>query len=257
MDLLPDFLWNHSKEEVREMFEIIAGFLRNDIMINWIAPIIGTSIVVIAIKLFMDRYKSKTVIGIINIANNRFIDAIRPFFIQEIAINMKIVNNIRNAIKREYCADDNMLFTMEQLEEQIILDISETKYLTEERKKELIHNVYIKFDDLKNEVHDNHTEEQTELIKSEINRLKSSNTRLLILFLLVIMMTIILLINYFYTLDFSNLYLLIIILPLIMFIVEMITDNMVQSKKNSIKKEDIVPPINKGETKPISGQSPL
>jgi hypothetical protein len=236
------------------MFEIIASFLRNDIMINWIVPIIGSIIVVIAIKLFMERYKSKTVISIINIANNRFIDAIRPFFIQEIEIDMKIVNNIRNAIKREYCADDNMLYTIEQLEEQIILDISETKYLTEERKKELIHNIYIKFDDLKNEVHEDYTEEQTELIKLEINRLKSSNSRLLVLFILVIMMTTILLINYFYTLDFSNLYLLIIILPLIMFIAQMIMDNMVQNKKNSIKKEDAEFQMNKRETKSFSEQ---
>jgi hypothetical protein len=236
------------------MLEIISSFLRNDIMINWIAPIIGTIIVMIAIKLFMDRYKSKTVISIINIANNRFIDAVRPFFIQEIEINMKIVNNIRNAIKREYCADDNMLFTIEQLEEQIILDISETKYLTEERKKELIHNVYNKFDDLKNQEQEKHTEDQTELIRSEINRLKNSNSRLLVLFILVIMMTIILLINYFYTLDFSNLYLLIILLPLIMFIVEMITDNMAQNKKNSIKKEETVYHIDKGEVNTLSGQ---
>lgn len=221
------------------MFEIIADFLQNDVMINWIAPLIGTFIVIIAIKLFMDRYKSKTVISIINIANNRFIDAVRPFFIQEIEINMKLIHNIRNAIKREYCADDNMLYTIEQLEEQIILDISETKYLTEERKKELIHNVYNKFDALKNEEIETHTEEQTELIKSEINKLKSSNTRLLVLFILVIMITIILLINYFYTLDFSNLYLLIIILPLIMFIVEMITDNMVLNKKHTLKKEEL------------------
>ena len=218
------------------MFEIITGFLRNEVIIQWIAPIIGTIIVIIAIKLFMDRYKSKSVISIINIANNRFIDAVRPFFIQEIEINMKIVNNIRNAIKREYCADDNMLYTIEQLEEQIILDISETKYLTEERKKELIHNVYSKFDNLKTE-EEGKPEEQTELIRSEINRLKSSNARLVILFILVIMMTIILLINYFYTLDFSNLYLLIILLPLIMFLVEMITDNLAQNKKNTLKKE--------------------
>ncbi len=218
------------------MFEIITGFLRNEVIIQWIAPIIGTIIVLIAIKLFMDRYKSKSVISIINIANNRFIDAVRPFFIQEIEINMKIVNNIRNAIKREYCADDNMLYTIEQLEEQIILDISETKYLTEERKKELIHNVYSKFDNLKTE-EKGEPEEQTELIRSEINRLKSSNARLVILFILVIMMTIILLINYFYTLDFSNLYLLIILLPLIMFLVEMITDNLAQNKKNMLKKE--------------------
>jgi hypothetical protein len=236
------------------MFEIIAEFLRNDIMIYWIAPMIGTIIVVIAIKLFMDRYKSKTIISIINIANNRFIDAVRPFFIQEIEINMKIIHNIRNAIKREYCADDNMLYTIEQLEEQIILDISETKYLTEERKKELIHNVYRKFDVLKGEVHEPHAEEQTELIKSEINQLKSSNARLLVLFILVIMMTIILLLNYFYTLDFSNLYLLIIILPLIMFIVEMIVDNLAQNKKNSLKKAETDYQPEKSEVKTISGQ---
>ncbi len=234
------------------MFEMINN--KNDIMINWIAPIIGMIIVVIAIKLFVERNKSKAVIGIINIANNRFIDAIRPFFIQEIEINMKLINNIRNAIKREYCADDNMLYTIEQLEEQIILDISETKYLTEERKKELIHNVYVKFDELKNEVQESRTEEQTELIKSEINRLKTSNTRLLILFILIIMMTIILLINYFYTLDFSNLYLIIIILPLIMFLVEMITDNMAQNKKNTSKIEEKKYQVEKGEIKSISEQ---
>ena len=236
------------------MLEILASFIKNDIMTNWIAPIIGTIIVMIAIKLFMDRFKSKTVISIINIANNRFIDAIRPFFIQEIEIDMKIVNNIRNAIKREYCADDNMLFTIEQLEEQIILDISETKYLTEDRKRELIHNVYSKFDNLKTQEQKNPTEEQTELIRTEINRLKNSNSRLVVLFILVIMMTIILLINYFYTLDFSNLYLLIILLPLIMFIVEMITDNMAQNKKNGIKKEDAGYQLDKGEIKTLSGQ---
>jgi hypothetical protein len=237
------------------VLSIFADFLRNDIMINWIVPIIGTIIVLIAIKLFMDRYRSKTIISIINIANNRFIDAIRPFFIQEIEINMKLVHNIRNAIKREYCAEDNMLYTIEQLEEQIILDISETKYLTEERKKELIHNVYDKFDALKNEVVEQHPEEQTELIKSEIGRLKSSNSRLFVLFILVIMMTIILLFNYFYTLDFSNLYLLIIILPLIMFLVEMITDNMAQNKKHSMKKEEIRFQSDKsGEVKTLPGQ---
>lgn len=231
------------------MFGIIANFLRNDIMVNWIAPITGTIIVAIAMRLFMERSKSKSVISVINIANNKFIDAIRPFFIQEIEINMKIVNNIRNAIKREYCADDNMLYTIEQLEEQIILDISETKYLTEERKKELIHNVYSKFDNLKNEVVEESKEEQTELIKSEINKLKINNYRLAIISILVIMMTIILLMNYFYTLDFSNLYWLIIILPLIMFIVEMITDNINHNKKNLVKKNKEEYQVENVETK--------
>lgn len=231
------------------MFEIIANFLRNDIMVNWIAPITGTIIVAIAMRLFMERSKSKSVISVINIANNRFIDAIRPFFIQEIEINMKIVNNIRNAIKREYCADDNMLYSIEQLEEQIILDISETKYLTEERKKELIHNVYAKFDNLKNEVLTENKEEQTELIKSEINKLRTNNYRLAIIFILVIMMTIILLMNYFYTMDFSNLYWLIIILPLIMFIVEMMTDNKNHNKKKLVKRNKEEYQVENVETK--------
>lgn len=236
------------------MLEAISGFIKSDLVINWIAPLVGSCIVMIAIKLIMDRYKSKTIIGIINIANNRFIDAIRPFFIQEIEVNMKLVNNIRNAIKREYCADDNMLYTIEQLEEQIILDISETKYLTEERKKELIHNVYEKFDDLKSEAPKQYNEEQTELIRSEIGRLKSSNSRLLILFMIAIMMTIILLINYIYTLDFSNLYLLIIILPLIMLIAQMLTDNMVQNRRSSNKMEAAGYSVSAGDTKTLPGQ---
>ncbi len=221
------------------MLEFFANFLHNDIVTNWIAPIIGTIIAVLAVRLLIERYKGKSVISIIKLANNRFIDAVRPFFIQEIEINMKIINNIRNAIKREYCADDNMLYTVEQLEEQIILDISETKYLTEERKTELIHNVYNKFDDLKKELpifNEEEEEQQTQLIRFMINRLRRNNFRLAILFILVVMMSIVLLLNYFYTLDFSNLYWLIIILPLIMFIAEMIADNLAQSKSSFLNR---------------------
>jgi hypothetical protein len=174
------------------------------------------------------------VISIINIANNRFVDAIRPFFIEEIEIDMKIVINIRNAIKREYCADDDMIYTIEQLKEQIILDISETKYLSEERKKQLIHNVYLKFDNFQAETDTEIVEEQTELIKYEINKLRANNYYLAIISVLIIVMAIILLISYFYTLNFNNLYWLIIILPLILFIAEMITENVVQN--NRIKK---------------------
>lgn len=216
------------------MFQAIEDFLRNGVLLNWIAPILGTIVGAIAVKLLLDRYKSKSVISIINVANNRFIDAIRPFFIEEIEIDMKVVINIRNAIKREYCADDDMIYTFEQLEEQIILDISETKYLSEERKKQLIHNVYAKFDNFKAETDTDIVEEQTELIKYEINKLRTNNYYLAIISILIIMMAIILLISYFYTLNFNNLYWLIIILPLVLFIAEMITENIVQN--NKIKK---------------------
>ena len=218
------------------MWDALTSFLRNDVVTIWVAPIIGTIIVAMAVKLLAERYKSKSIINIINLANNRFIDAIRPFFIQEIEINMKIINNIRNAIKREYCADDDMLYTIEQLEEQIILDLSETKYLTEERKKELIHNVYHKFDNLKVEDSENREEKQTELIKSEISKLKNNSYRLITIFLLIIIMSIILLLNYFYTLDFSNLYWLIVILPVFIFLADMITDTVTQNKSKKLKK---------------------
>ncbi len=216
------------------MFLAIENFLQSGVLLNWIAPILGTVVGAIAVKLLIDRYKSKSVISIINVANNRFIDAIRPFFIEEIEIDMKVVINIRNAIKREYCADDDMIYTIEQLEEQIILDISETKYLSEERKKQLIHNVYAKFDNFKTETDTDIMEEQTELIKYEINKLRTNNYYLAIISVIIIVMAIILLISYFYTLNFNNLYWLIIILPLVLFIAEMITENILQN--NKIKK---------------------
>ncbi len=216
------------------MFQAIEDFLQNGVLLNWIAPILGTIIGAIAVKILIERYKSKSVISIINVANNRFVDAIRPFFIEEIDIEMKIVINIRNAIKREYCADDDMIYTIEQLKEQIILDISETKYLSEERKQQLIHNVYAKFDNFQAETDTDIVEEQTELIKYEINKLRVNNYYLAIISVLIIVMAIILLISYFYTLNFNNLYWLIIILPLVLFIAEMITENVVQN--NKIKK---------------------
>lgn len=213
------------------MLQSIEGFLRSGVLLNWIAPILGTIIGAIGVKLLIDRYKSKSVISIINIANNRFVDAIRPFFIDETEIDMKIVINIRNAIKREYCADDDMIYTIEQLKEQIILDISETKYLSEEKKKQLIHNVYLKFDDFQAETDTMIVEEQTELIKYEINKLRANTYYLAIISVLIIVMAIILLISFFYTLNFNNLYWMLLILPLVLFVAEMITENAVQNKR--------------------------
>ena len=240
---------NQIDKEVSDMWENIAAFMRNDIVTLWIVPIIGTIIVVLAIKLITDRYKSKAIINIIRIANSRFVDAVRPFFIQEIEIDRKIINNIRNAVKREYCADDNMLYTIEQLEEQIILDISESKYLTEARKQELIHNIYDKFDHFKREEPFYKEEEQTQLIKEEIWKLKNSNYRLITIFLLIILMSILLLINYLYTLDFSNLYWMIILLPMVLFIVEMISDSLTGSRERRLKKKVIESSGEKNELK--------
>lgn len=125
--------------------EAILNFLNNTIIINWIAPIVSTIVAAIIVKLFLERQKSKTLISINNIANKKLIDSIRPFLIQEIEIDSNIIEDIRKAIMREYNLESNMLYSTSQLKQQIVLDVAETRYLTEDKKYELINFIYKMF----------------------------------------------------------------------------------------------------------------
>jgi hypothetical protein len=113
----------------------------NDTVIGWIAPIITTPIagfIVYIVNIIRKRSKSISVIKTINVANKRLMDSIRPFFIQGIKLEKDILLNIRNAIAREYGIEIKSMFSINQIKENIILDVSETRFLKDQDKIKLI-----------------------------------------------------------------------------------------------------------------------
>lgn len=164
------------------MLELIDNIFNSSIVVNWIAPIVVTVLGSIIVKLLFDKKKSKSIIYSINVANNRFVEAVRPFFIQEIEFNMEIIDDIRNAIIREYSVDENMLYTTNQLKEFLILDVVETRYLTEERKKDLISCICSLFNKLDVDIHNEDSILQPiEILKNEKDNLNNYNFQLSII----------------------------------------------------------------------------
>ena len=142
------------------MIEVIKDFLTNPIVVNWIAPII-TGLIVLAIPtIFINflriRKDSKKVYEV----NRRYLDAIRPYIIQKISINDKFITDIRNGIIKESNIKDKYVYTPIELKNKLILDITESNYINETNKKELLdftYNAFKNFDvehknDLKQEV---------------------------------------------------------------------------------------------------------
>lgn len=129
--------------------EYIKAFLTNNIVIAWIAPIFTAIIATIIIKVFSIRKKNKE----IKAANQRYADAIRPYVIQKIEINEQIIHGIRNAISMEFSVPEKYIYTDGALRDTLMYDITTTRFMTEQGKAELIHNIVnmFKFEEEKTE----------------------------------------------------------------------------------------------------------
>lgn len=119
--------------------------LKNDIVINWIAPIITGLIVVVIptviVKIFTLKKDEKTIKG----ANQRYLDSIMPFIIQKIEISSSYITDIRNVIIEESRLKDKYVYSELNLRNKLVMDISESKYVDEGNKKELIDFTYETF----------------------------------------------------------------------------------------------------------------
>ena len=119
--------------------------LRNDIIITWVAPIF-TGLIVIAIPaVAINFFKSKKDEKAITQANQRYIDAIMPFIIQEIELSQTYISDIRHTIINENNIKDKFIYTEIELRNRLIIDISESKYIDEDKKNELINFTYTIF----------------------------------------------------------------------------------------------------------------
>ena len=119
--------------------------LKNDIVINWIAPII-TGLIVTTISAFIvyiiKVLKLRKDEKMIKEANQRYLDMIMPFIIQKIKISSEYITDVRNVIILESGLKDKYVFSELSLRNKLIMDISESKYVDENNKIELIDFTY-------------------------------------------------------------------------------------------------------------------
>ncbi len=121
---------------------IILPFLENEIVVNWIAPII-TSLIVLAIPVIISKMvRNYNNVKNVNETNKKIISAIRPFIIQQIDINLQSIVNIREAILKESKLKDREIYSIEDIQNKLLLDIAETRYLKEQEKQNLMNFTY-------------------------------------------------------------------------------------------------------------------
>lgn len=115
-------------------FEVIKEFLSNSIIIDWIAPIITTliaTLVVSGIKIFIQDEKNKKDI---KLANDKILDTIRPFIIQQIPISKDVIISIVDSIRVEKNIKEKDIYTFEEIKNKLIFDIADTRFLKENDK---------------------------------------------------------------------------------------------------------------------------
>ncbi|MCQ2026640.1 hypothetical protein [Clostridium butyricum] len=84
---------------------MINEFLENQVVQTWIAPIITTSIVGLVsfgVNIFRKRRDEVKNINKYLAAEEKMIEIIRPFFIQELKLNKAMIEDARSGIIKEF-----------------------------------------------------------------------------------------------------------------------------------------------------------
>ena len=124
------------------MINIIKNFLTNQIIVNWVAPIIIGLIVVVIPTILIRLFQMKKDKRKVDDANQRYLNSIRPYIIQKITIDRKFISDIRRVVIKESCIKEKYIYTEVELRNKLILDITEDSYISEIDKKELIDFTY-------------------------------------------------------------------------------------------------------------------
>ncbi len=109
-------------------------------------------------------WKNRTFLKNRDRANEKYIDNILPYMIQKIDVDVDFVTSVKNAISIQFNLQEKYLYTNEQLKNQIILSISDSKFMTELHKSELIQHVQSTFKNIGNDI------EKVEILKKEERR---------------------------------------------------------------------------------------
>lgn len=143
---------------MKEFYQnVIKPILINEIVVNWIAPIITGLLVILIPAAALKFFRFKKDIKKINAVNERFINSIRPYIIEKIRISSNIITDIRSAIIMDSDIKERFVISEIDLRNKLIIDINESKYIDEVNKKELIDFTYEIFKDFekKNSLIDN------------------------------------------------------------------------------------------------------
>lgn len=115
----------------------IEPFLTNSVIETWIAPIITAIVTAIVIHIGSSFIRNKKKQKAINEANEKILNSIRPFIIQQIPITQEQIISIKNAVVLTTKLNPYELYTMDEIKDRLILDISETRFLKEIDKNKL------------------------------------------------------------------------------------------------------------------------
>lgn len=143
-------VYNIRLKEAIDLIDLIKGYLKNEIVVNWIAPII-TGLIVIAIPAGLAKIiRIRSDIKKVNDANNRYLNCIRPYIIQKINISSKLISDLRSVVVDESDLKNKYVYSEIQLRNKLIMDITESKYIDEINKYELIgftYRIFKEFED--------------------------------------------------------------------------------------------------------------
>ena len=124
------------------MTEILKNFLTNQIIVDWVAPLI-TGVILFFIPTGIIRFfQTKKDTKKISLANERFLNSVRPYIIQKINVDKEFISDIRDVIIKESCIKEKYIYTELELRNKLIMDITEDNYINESNKKELIDFTY-------------------------------------------------------------------------------------------------------------------
>lgn len=168
--------------------DFIMKFLENQIVQAWIAPIIIAIIMGLGgygINIFRKKRKAEKSIDTYSAAEEKLIDIIRPFFIQELDLDSNVIEAARKGIVQEFRLDDDLFIGMEKIRNILILDILRTRFIKEEDKKRLIDKTYLIFNEEKLELNTNSNYINTK--ESEIEEYKDSLTNVILSIMVMIL----------------------------------------------------------------------
>lgn len=124
------------------MKSILSDFLTNQIVVDWVAPII-TGLILLAIPSFAIKFfQTRKDVKRINDANQRFVNSVRLYIVQKIKVTKEFISDIRSVIIKESGIKDRFIYSEIELRNKLIMDITEDSYINELNKKELIDFTY-------------------------------------------------------------------------------------------------------------------
>ena len=128
--------------------EVLKPFLTNEIVITWVSPVI-TGLIVVAVPAgiiwLLKTLQIKKDEKKIEEANQRFINSIRPYIIQNIKILPKFITDTRTVVVKESGVKDKFIYSELSLRNKLIMDINESKYIDEDNKEKMIKFTYDTF----------------------------------------------------------------------------------------------------------------